>query len=52
MVAGLIYGIKQKYSPEKMLKFGVACGTATTMSEGTNLASASTIKNVFESLNI
>ena len=50
MVAGLIYGIEQNLSPKKMLKFGVACGTATTMSEGTNLGSASTIKNIYNSL--
>ena len=51
MVAGLIYGIRQDYSPQDMLKFGVACGVATTMSEGTNLASAETINHVLELLN-
>ncbi len=50
MVAGLIYGIKQNYSPVNMLKYGVACGVATTMSEGTNLGSAKKIKSVLELL--
>lgn len=51
MVAGLIYGIRHQYAPEKMLKYGVACGVATTMSEGTNLGSADTIKQALELLN-
>ncbi|SNR35165.1 1-phosphofructokinase family hexose kinase [Lutibacter flavus] len=50
MVAGLIFGIKQGYAADKMLKYGVACGMATTMSESTNLASASAIKSVLQSL--
>lgn len=37
MVAGLIYGIQNGFPPEKILKYGVACGVATTMSEGTKL---------------
>lgn len=51
MVAGLIYGLRHDYSPQDMLKYGVACGVATTMSEGTNLASADTIQHVLELLN-
>lgn len=50
MVAGLIYSIRHDYSPQKMLKFGVACGVATTMSEGTNLGSPETIQHVLELL--
>jgi 6-phosphofructokinase 2 len=34
MVAGLLYGIQNGFPPEKMLKWGVACGVATTMSTG------------------
>lgn len=44
MVAGLIYGIQQSLSPQQMLKYGVACGSATTMSEGTSLATIENIK--------
>jgi len=50
MVAGLIYGIKNNYSVNDILKWGVACGVATTMSEGTNLASKSNIKSVLKML--
>lgn len=48
MVAGLIYGIINGYSLEEKLKMGIACGVATTMSEGTNLASVENINNVLQ----
>ncbi|MDP3359797.1 MAG: 1-phosphofructokinase family hexose kinase [Lutibacter sp.] len=48
MVAGLIYGIQNNFPPEKILKWGVACGVATTMSEGTNLGSKENIDKVLE----
>lgn len=48
MVAGLIYGILKKFPPEKMLKYGVACGVATTMSEGTSLATKKNIEKVLK----
>ena len=50
MVAGLIYAIQQKLSSKEMIKWGVACGVATTMSNGTSLASLSNIKSVLELL--
>jgi 6-phosphofructokinase 2 len=37
-----------KNPPEKILKYGVACGVATTMSEGTNLASKENIDMVLK----
>lgn len=46
MVAGLIYGIQNGFPPEKMLKWGVACGVATTMSEGTTLGSKEDVDEV------
>lgn len=51
LVAGLVYGIKNNFSPQEMLKFGVACGAATTMSEGTDLASQESINFVLDQLN-
>lgn len=48
MVAGLIYGIQNNFPPEKILKYGVACGVATTMNEGTNLASKENICTVLK----
>ncbi len=37
MVAGMVYMLKKKASLEDTLRFGVACGTAATMNEGTKL---------------
>lgn len=48
LVAGLIYGIQQGFSSENMLKWGVICGVATTMSEGTGLATKENIDKVLE----
>ena len=48
MVAGLIFGIQNNFPPEKILKWGVACGVATTMSEGTNLGSKENIDSVLK----
>ena len=50
MVAGLIYGMQQGFSSKEMLKYGVACGSATTMSEGTNLASVEAIQHTLKLL--
>lgn len=47
MVAGLIYAMQMNCSPELMLQWGVACGVATTMTEGTGLASKENIDKVF-----
>lgn len=51
MVAGLIYAIQSNCSTELMLKWGVACGVAATMSEGTGLANKENIDQVFTMLN-
>ncbi|MFI0431118.1 1-phosphofructokinase family hexose kinase [Mariniflexile sp. HMF6888] len=48
MVAGLIYGIKKGFSIQDILKWGVACGVATTMNEGTNLANKSHVDHVLK----
>ncbi|MBE0424605.1 MAG: 1-phosphofructokinase family hexose kinase [Lutibacter sp.] len=48
MVAGLIYGIQNSFPPEEILKWGVACGVATTMSEGTMLGTKENIDAVFK----
>ncbi|WP_157831457.1 1-phosphofructokinase family hexose kinase [Confluentibacter flavum] len=52
MVAGLIYGIKNDFLVKDILKWGVACGVATTINEGTNLASKSHVDNVLKMLKI
>lgn len=37
MVAGMVHAMAQEKSLSEMVKFGVACGTAATMTEGTQL---------------
>lgn len=37
MLAGVLHGLTLGASTEEVLKWGVACGTATTMNEGTSL---------------
>ena len=44
MVAGMVYAIQKGLSATDILKWGVICGVATTMSEGTNLATKENIK--------
>lgn len=48
MVAGMVYAIQQGFTSEEILKWGIVCGTATTMSEGTNLASMENINTVLD----
>lgn len=37
MVAGLCYAISKGLPPEEILRYGIACGTAATMTEGSEL---------------
>jgi 6-phosphofructokinase 2 len=51
MVAGLVYSILHGFSAEVMLKWGVACGAAATMSEGTDLAHKENIESILTVFN-
>jgi 6-phosphofructokinase 2 len=48
MLAGIIFGLLENESPQNILKWGVACGTAATMQEGTDLAQLDKINIVFK----
>ncbi|NRD23616.1 1-phosphofructokinase family hexose kinase [Winogradskyella litoriviva] len=50
MVAGLVYAIAQGWSSKDILKWGVVCGVATTMTGGTNLATKANIGIVLDLL--
>ena len=50
MLAGIIYSLIKGFSPEVMLKWGVACGVSATMSEGTDLAKKEDVERVLEML--
>lgn len=51
MVAGIVYGISENFGYETALKYGIACGTATTMNEGTGLGTIQDINRIFSELN-
>lgn len=48
MVAGIIYAMQKKFPLEEMIRFGVACGTAATMNEGTRLFDREDVMELFE----
>lgn len=50
MVAGLVYAIVQGMSSKDILKWGVVCGVATTITPGTNLAYKENIRIVLDLL--
>ncbi|WP_143814475.1 hypothetical protein [Maribacter arcticus] len=50
MVAGLVYATTKNCTPKIMLKWGVACGVAATMNEGTDLAQKGNIDIIFKML--
>lgn len=50
MVAGIVYALHQNETLHHALMFGVACGTATTMHEGTGLAHVSDVNKLYEQL--
>ena len=50
MVAGLVYATINNCTPKIMLKWGVACGVAATMNEGTDLAQKENIDKIFKML--
>jgi len=46
MLAGAIYAISKGFPLKTVLKWGVSCGTATTMNEGTGLFQADEVEKV------
>lgn len=48
MVAGLIYAITKNETPTNMLRWGVACGVAATLSEGSDLAHKENIDKILK----
>ena len=50
MLAGMVYMLQQNKSLEETLRFGVACGTAATMNEGTQLFNAADAFRLFHEM--
>jgi 6-phosphofructokinase 2 len=50
MVAGIAYMMEKGHSLEEVIQFGVACGSAATMNEGTQLFKIEDVQRLFEQL--
>ncbi|MGF1559663.1 MAG: 1-phosphofructokinase family hexose kinase [Flavobacteriaceae bacterium] len=48
MVAGMVFALAKGKSLSEMAKFGVACGTAATMTEGTQLCKKKDAEDLYE----
>ena len=48
MVAGIVYGLSNKLSLRECLQYGVACGTATTMTSGSALCEKKTVEKLLK----
>lgn len=50
MVGGMVYALQKGLTSKEILKWGIACGVATTMTDGTNLATKENIQKVMKHL--
>ncbi|MFX0557884.1 1-phosphofructokinase family hexose kinase [Maribacter sp. CXY002] len=48
MVAGMVFGLSQEKSFTEMAQFGIACGTAATMTEGTQLCKKKDVDKLYK----
>ena len=51
MVAGITYMLQQQQPLQQVINFGVACGSAATMNEGTQLFKLEDVQQLFEQIN-
>jgi 6-phosphofructokinase 2 len=51
MVAGITYSLQNQMSLEEAIRFGVACGSAATMNQGTQLFNKNDADNLFNLMN-
>jgi 6-phosphofructokinase 2 len=51
MVAGITYMLQQKNPLQQVINFGVACGTAATMNDGTQLFNIMDVHALYEQIN-
>jgi 6-phosphofructokinase 2 len=47
MVAGIVYGLSNNWNWRDTLSYGVACGTATTLNEGTQLCKKEEVERLY-----
>lgn len=51
MVAGITYALQKNRSLKEAIRFGVACGSAATMNDGTQLFTKSDAEKLFTIIN-
>ncbi len=51
MVAGITYMLQQQQPLQQVINFGVACGSAATMNEGTQLFKITDVHQLYEQIN-
>lgn len=51
MVAGITYMLQQKQPLQQVINFGVACGSAATMNDGTQLFKLKDVQDLYEEIN-
>jgi 6-phosphofructokinase 2 len=51
MVAGITYMLQQQQALQQVINFGVACGSAATMNEGTQLFKIKDVHQLYEQIN-
>ncbi len=52
MVGGMVLAFTEGKSLEEVLKYGVSCGTATTLQEGTKLCEKDDVDEIYKSLHV
>ena len=50
MVGGMVWALSQNKSLKEVIQWGVACGSATTMNEGTQLFKLEDVERLFEQM--
>ena len=50
MVAGIVYALSHQYNWHDTICYGVACGTAATLNEGTELCKKEDIDRLFKEI--
>jgi len=51
MVAGITHMLQQKQPLQQVINFGVACGSAATMNDGTQLFKLEDVQKLYEHIN-
>jgi 6-phosphofructokinase 2 len=51
MLAGITYMLQQHQPLQQVINFGVACGSAATMNEGTQLFKIEDVHKLYEQIN-